>query len=67
MRVYHMLSHQTIAVTLTFFKKTFVANYSQCKFYTKVTHQSKLKNDRIEDRIRKYEGQRGFVAFLGYT
>lgn len=49
-----MLSHQTIAV----------ANNSQCKFYTKVTHQSKLKNDRIEDKIVKYDKQRGIVAFL---
>lgn len=53
-KVYRMLSHQTIAV----------ANNSQCKFYTKVTHQSKLKNDRIEDKIVKYDRQRGIVAFL---
>ena len=62
-----MLSHQTSAVTLTFFKKTYAANYSQCKFYTKIARRSKLKNERIEDRIVKHDGQRGFVAFLRYT
>lgn len=49
-----MLSHQTITV----------ANNSQCKFYTKVTYQSQLKNDRIEHGIVKYDRQLGFVAFL---